>query len=50
MAVSLGVAFGFLGFVVALAVVWWLERKVDVYVRARDSAPTDQRLHAAWVS
>ena len=37
-AVYLGLAFGFVGFVVALVAVWWLERKADTYVRARDSA------------
>lgn len=41
LAVSLGRVFGILGFIVALAVVWWLERKADVYVRANDSAPSD---------
>lgn len=40
-AVSLGRMFGILGFIAALAIVWWLERKADSYVRARDSAPTD---------
>jgi uncharacterized protein (DUF58 family) len=37
-AVYLGFAFGFLGFLVALVGVWWLERKTDAYVRRRESA------------
>lgn len=37
----LSLMFGFWGFAVALAVMWWLERKADNYVRTRDSAPTD---------
>jgi hypothetical protein len=37
-AVYLGFAFGFFGFLVALACVWWLERKADVYVRRRERA------------
>ena len=39
-AVCLGLTFGLLGFILALVFVWWLERKADAYVRARDS-PTD---------
>lgn len=34
-------ALGFLGFIAALALLWWLEPKVDAYVRKRDSAPSD---------
>lgn len=37
----LSLMFGFLGFIVALIVMWWLERNADAYVRTRDSAPTD---------
>lgn len=34
----LGFAFGIWGFLVALAGVWWLERKADSYVRRREAA------------
>jgi hypothetical protein len=32
------ITFGLLGFMVALVFVWWIERKADAHVRARDAA------------
>lgn len=40
-AMYVGMAFGLVGFIAALVLMWWLEPRVDAYVRERDSAPTD---------